>query len=68
MNGIVQRSVRYIAIVWASGAPSWTNSGEMKNPAAAATMSAPLRLSGRRCQAIRPHAANEPPSSRKAMS
>ena len=29
-------------------------------------MSAPLRLSGRRCQAIRPQAANEPPRKRKA--
>ncbi len=68
MNGIVQMSVKSIAPVWAPDASSSDNSGETKNPKPVTVMSRPLWLSGRRCQATRPHAANEPPSRRKATS
>ena len=39
-----------------------------RNPKPVAVISSPLRLSGRRRQAISPHAANEPPMSRSTTS
>ena len=43
---------------------NWPMSADRKKPAPAAVMSRPLRLSGRRRQAMSPHAANDPPMSR----
>jgi hypothetical protein len=49
--------------VFASSPPSWLSSGCTKNANPVAVISIPLRLSGRRRHATRPHAANEPPTS-----
>jgi hypothetical protein len=46
---------------------SWLSSGVTKNPKPVAVISSPLRLSGRRCQAISPHTANDPPTSRRIV-
>ena len=40
------------------------SSSETSRPKPVAVISGPLRLSGRRCHAIRPNAANEPPTRR----
>jgi hypothetical protein len=57
-------SCRSIAAVWASGGCNWPMMADTKKPTPAAAMSMPLRLSGRRRQAMSPHAANDQPTSR----
>ena len=46
--------------------PVWIclSSSETSRPKPVAVISGPLRLSGRRCHATRPNAANEPPTRR----
>src|SRR4051794_24135208 len=50
--------------------PVWTcfSSSEMSRPKPVATISGPLRLSGRRCHATRPNAAKDPPTRRYTTS
>ena len=50
--------------VCAIGASNWPTMADRKKPTPAPAMSRPLRLSGRRRQAMRPQAANDPPMSR----
>jgi hypothetical protein len=64
-NGIAQRSENTIAAVCPAPASIWASSGLARKPNPVAVMRRPLRLSGRRRQAMSPHAANEPPTSRK---
>ena len=49
-----------------SAMPVWIclSSSETSSPKPVAVISGPLRLSGRRCHAMRPNAANEPPTRR----
>jgi len=63
-KAIVHRSEVRADSVWATGTWTWLSSGARKNPAPVSVMSSPVRLSGRRRQAISPHAAKEPPTSR----
>ena len=65
MIGMPQASSNRSPTVRTEAGSSWTNTGSTSSPSPVATMSSPLRLSGRRCQAIRPHAANTPPTRRK---
>ena len=48
----LQRSTNSSATVSANGVPSWPSSDGRKKAKPVAVISAPLRLSGRRCQAI----------------
>ena len=58
----LQRSTSSTASVSPSGVASSPSSVGRKNAKPVAVISAPLRLSGRRCQATMPQAANEPPT------
>jgi len=60
-NGTVHTSSVSIDRVCATGVSICESSGKMKNEKPVTVMSTPLRLSGRRRQAISPAAANEPP-------
>ena len=65
MIGMPQASSNRSPIVRNAGASNWAKSGSIIRPKPVATISRPLRLSGRRRHAIRPHAANVPPVRRK---
>ena len=51
-----------------TGASNCSNSGPARKHSPVATIRRPLRFSGRRRHAIRPHAANDPPTRRNATS
>ena len=62
-NGVQMSSVTSPSV---SATPAWIcfSSSETSRPKPVAIINGPLRLSGRRCQATMPNAANEPPTSR----
>ena len=49
------------------GESNWANTGSTSSPKPVATISGPLRLSGRRRQAISPQATNAPPTRRNTI-
>ena len=68
MKNSVHRSDSQLATV-AATSESWSRSSAgRRNAKPVAVISRPLRLSGRRCQAISPQAAKEPPISRRITS
>ena len=64
MIGMPQASSNRSARISTVGESTWPSTGQTKSPKPVAVMSMPTRLSGRRRQATRPQAANEPPTAR----
>ena len=68
MIAMPQRSSRTVPSTVSVGESNCLSSGSTNSRKPVAVISRPLRLSGRRRHAIRPHATKAPPTRRKAMS